>query len=311
MNKHLKILTGLLISGVFLSLVFKNFNIAEFLASVKGASWAWLPVVIVLVLIGHSLRALRWSILLKPIKSISPVKLFFLLVFGFLMNNMLPVRMGEIVRAMAARRTTGIETGSVLGSIALERFGDLFGLIVVLTFASRLVPLDRLPMSRVAVVLIVGVAAAAVFLKFFRRHRSMETSPHGFTARIRRFLEDVAKGLTALKSWKKVAAVILCSIAVWLMEATVVLAFSNFLHLNFNFLASATFLIGISLGVMIPSGPAFVGTYEFFGKQALMLLGYDAQPALSFVLAFHLFTFVFSSLLGLTGFFALKLGPKQ
>ena len=65
-------------------------------------------------------------------------------------------------------------------------------------------------------------------------------------------------------------------------------------------------MVGIALGLVVPSGPGFIGIYEFFGQQTLVLLGFPADEALSFVLALHFYQYVVMALIGIPS--ALSIG---
>jgi uncharacterized membrane protein YbhN (UPF0104 family) len=114
------------------------------------------------------------------------------------------------------------------------------------------------------------------------------------------------EGFLALNSVKKIAMVVSFSMVVWINEALMAYTISRFLHLDLPFIHSAALIVGLSIGVMIPGAPGFIGTYEFFGKQMLEFLGYLPDPAIGMVLVLHFFQMISVSLGGIVSFFFLK-----
>ena len=71
------------------------------------------------------------------------------------------------------------------------------------------------------------------------------------------------------------------------------------MHLNLTFFESGGLLTGLSFGVMIPAAPGFIGTYEFFGKTVLEMLGKPGSQALGYVVVLHFFHLSMVTLLAL------------
>jgi uncharacterized membrane protein YbhN (UPF0104 family) len=84
------------------------------------------------------------------------------------------------------------------------------------------------------------------------------------------------------------------------------------MRLSLSLLESAAVLTGISVGVMVPAAPGFVGTYEFFANQMLLFLGKDPVRSVSFVFALHAYQLLAMSLLGVIGLFLIsRKGPTE
>jgi len=294
MNKTLRVSVGLLISAGCLWFLFRKFDFAALGATLRGASYFWFVAVVLAFSCNMICRSFRWKILLSPLGELPLPVVFPKLLVGFFMNNILPARGGEVVRAVALARDTGIPTSSILGSIVAERMTDMTGLVMIILMASRLLPWAKLPVYPIIAALLLGVAGMIGLIVIAKR-----TSAGGLINRI-------TSGFLALRSPSKIISVVLLSWAVWMGELLIVFFVARALHLNLTFFESAGVLTGLSVGVMIPAAPGYVGTYEFFGKAALTLLGKPAAASLAFVLVLHFFQLALVALAALPTLIAPK-----
>ena len=110
---------------VLLSLMVRLSDPGEVLDAVSGADYyrLTLPAVCLYFLSLHC-RAVRWRFLLSPVLPVSSRDLFPLVCVGFLVNNVLPVRLGELARAMMLSRMRPVRAGFSLGAVAVERAYD-------------------------------------------------------------------------------------------------------------------------------------------------------------------------------------------
>jgi len=312
MSKALKLIAGLLVSAFCLWITFRGLRLSELRESLAHVNWIWLLPLSVLYTLTYVIRTLRWRILLSPLKWIELSKLFPILVFGFFLNNVLPARAGELARALAAGRLTGVSTGASLGTIAAERLSDIFGLLVLMALASQMLPWHKLPAAQFGTLLIIGLLVMALAVYVFQKHgRSWQNHSQGWVRTTVHFLSQLVAGLIVLRSWKKLGGVAILSVAVWLNETFIVFLLSRIVHINMSYVQSAALEVGLIAGVMIPAAPGYVGTFEFFGKQTLTLLGFSAAASLSFVLVLHGFQLIVGALIGIPSVFKVGLATPE
>src|SRR5215212_3479150 len=85
----------------------------------------FLILALVLYFAGVAVRTVRWQILLRPIlPKTSLRKLYEVVVIGYMANDVLPARLGEVVRAFVLNRRTGVTKSAILGTIVVERIFD-------------------------------------------------------------------------------------------------------------------------------------------------------------------------------------------
>jgi len=312
MKNSLKIAGLFLISFLALWFAFRDFHFNDLKQAVKNASWIWFLPGTILYLVAHFIRCIRWHFILLPIKKIPPFRLFFALMFGFLGNTVLPLRGGEFLRAYAVDRFLSVPMSSCLGTIAVERLSDLFGLLVVMFIASQLFALEP---SRYIVIFMVFVGGIVLLIWLThiiqsRQEKIKNMQPGSFKKSIQ-FILDITKGFSSIRSGKQLSLILLLATFVWLTEASVIFLLSRAFHLDLTYTQATALLVGLAIGVMIPAAPGYVGTYEAFGKEALIRLGFSGGISLTFVLVLHFFQLFLSSLFGLPYLIKLGLGASK
>lgn len=289
-------------------------SLTDILQHVRAAKPAPLAAAVILATLTFPLRLVRWRLLLRDEhgRNYPAAPLWHAVALGFMANNILPLRAGELVRSYTAARLAGIRFTTVLSSVAVERIFD--GLTIVGLLLPALLSPD-LPSSvavggvsvarlaRMAALLAgAGLLAAVLILaaplaaeRLVRRLLPWDR----VADRIVGVIEDVRHGLSVLRTPVRLTLVIFWSLVLWLVNA---LAF----HVGF-----AAFEIPVSyegallmqgllvLGISIPSTPGFFGPFEAVIVAVLALYGVPRELAFSYALAFHVTSFVPITLLGL------------
>lgn len=311
MIKTLKLIFGVAVSGICLWLVFRGFDFTQLKTALEEASYVWLCPAMVIFSINMFLRSIRWRTLLSPIKHLRLAQVFPVLLTGFFMNNVLPARAGELVRAVAIGRESDIPVSSALGSIVIERLTDMLGLLMILIIAAKLLPWEKLPLTPILTVLVMGLIISLALVVWMEKYRNKFQHDLGLVGKIVRLISQVMDGFLALKSPLKMSMVLLLSCAIWINELLIALLISYAMHLNLSFFETAGLLTGLSVGVMIPAAPGYIGTFEFFGKEILIVLGKSAAQALPFVLVLHFFQLTMMAIIGIPSIFILQASRKS
>jgi len=132
-------LFGLTVTVVLLWWALRDVAFAEVWARIRQGDMLLLGAAVAVATFGFFIRALRWKILLTPVKPDTALRSRFAGVsIGFMANNVLPARVGEFARALAFSRLEPVSASAAFGSLVVERFLDgvvllLFLVIPVLT----------------------------------------------------------------------------------------------------------------------------------------------------------------------------------
>ncbi|MGH8015557.1 MAG: lysylphosphatidylglycerol synthase transmembrane domain-containing protein, partial [Candidatus Zixiibacteriota bacterium] len=277
LKRKIYFVIGLLISVVLIWALFRNIETSLLLAALKQANYWWfLPMVIVIALTMYQ-RAFRWNVMLQPIKKVKFSNLLAATCIGFMANNVLPLRMGEFVRAYSlATQDKELTKSASLATIFVERMVfDLVALLVifggVLTFSSSLK--DHIDQKTIyglyisigfAIVGLVSMILLAVNPKKVGEllARYLFFLPETTKEFIKGIVLRFSRGLEFLRDFKAVVSVTIQTLLVWM-----VLGASNyfvFAAFDFNLPLDAAFvlLVIVSISILLPSSPGFVGVYH-------------------------------------------------
>jgi len=289
-------------SVAFLYLTFGDASARGIVRSLAPARPLPIAAAVGLVVLTSLLRGWRWQVLLAPIRRIGFGLPHDVCAIGFLANNILPARAGEVVRADLLGRMAGINRAQVLATVLLERICDLVGLILMLAVVPWLAPqaiggLSRgggLLLSLGAVLLLaLALAGGRRLLASARVRRRVETMG-GFPGRL---LQGLAEGFRIGATPGVVALAVAQTLGVWCLVGApfhaIALAYDLPLAGPVWGLPSALAISAITgLGSLIPSLPGQVGTFHFFAKQGLELVieagvEIDAVRADTYTIAAH------------------------
>jgi glycosyltransferase 2 family protein len=287
-----KLLLGLALSAVFLYLAFRQARLEEVLRALASASyWLMIPAV-ALTMVAYALRAVRWRYLLLGVKEISFGPLFSSIMIGFMGNNVLPARLGELLRAHSLGRSTGVSRSAALASIVVERIFDmivlllLFGTIVVL----RGLPREIRTWGEILLVLVlVAVAVLIIFQAWPGRVFALcRLVPHvRLRQRLLKAAQNFHEALGVLRQGRPLIMALFYSLIMWGCIVFIVACCVLALHLPVPSEANVVVLVAMAIGTMIPAAPGYVGTLQYAGTLGLKSYGVDPAAALSFTLLYH------------------------
>ena len=318
---------GIALSAVLLWWTLRDVSLAVVWAELRRSNgWLFLFSTIASTVI-FPLRARRWQTILEPVAPGQPFgALWRATAVGMMANNVLPARAGEIARAYALTRQTGVPLSTSIASLAVDRLFDMLVLLLlaVAAFLDPAFPREAQiagqtigTLAQGSVVLMVLLFAALYGLAFFPSQivRLYEL----FARPISKTLEDRGKavltrfseGLSVLKSPRRFAAVLSWAIIHWLFNA---LGFwLGFMAVGIDIPFSAALFLQtlIAVGVALPSAPGFFGFFEKITVVGLAIYGVGATQATSFAIGYHILTFIPITAIGLWYFARLDLHLKE
>ncbi len=255
---------------------------------------------VVLGIAGLYARALRWRWLFPP--GPPPPGIVPATMIGYMANNILPLRAGEVVRIYtAARRLREAEPLSptqafwlVTATVVIERVLDSLALVLILTVLVFLTPVPA-PVEWAAGVLlaidVIGVALLVTVARAPERGRRLVARltgrwPH--LARMALSLFDTAlRGLDGIRTASHALRIAAWTPIVWLLPAAAAWAMLRAAHLDLPFLAGWVVLAFVGVGISVPSAPGYLGVFHFAAKLALEVFGVAPATALAYALIYH------------------------
>lgn len=284
----LRVAFGLTLSAVFLYFSVRGVDIEAVKAALRGAEYLYLVPAMAVVTLSFFLRALRWLIILRPVKRVSVRNAFSATMIGFMANNVLPMRAGEVVRAVVIGRQESISRSSALATIVVERVFDIVALLVTLLAGAIGHELPREIANAVWVVALTTIFAFVALAVLARTESPAETFVRRFPGggskwggRIARQLDYFRVGLGVFRNSVATAVTLVLSALVWgcFVAAYHFTLVAFDLHLG---LRPPILLLGVvSIGVMLPSAPGYIGTMQWFFQKAVAPFGVGGSLALS------------------------------
>jgi len=301
-----KFLIGMLVSLVFLYLAFRKVDYTELWQALKGANYWFIIPNIILGIFSMWMRAFRWKYMVNPIKKVGLGRLFSSVMIGFMANNVLPARLGEFIRAYSLGTKENISKSASFATIVVERIFDGFSILFILWATLLLFPFPDWVKkgSNLFLLMNLGILFFLIFLevktdstvKFFQY--IFRFLPHKLRMKAEEILLKFISGLKVFRDVSSLIWILIWSILIW-----VVIGISNyFIFLAFGLYppiqASFILLVIVCLGVMLPSSPGFVGTFQFFSIVALARFVYDKNIAFPFSIVLHACQYFPVTLLG-------------
>ncbi len=307
MLRNWRLWLGLAISLVFL--FWLGGQVQDFgrvLDLLARAQYVYLLPALAIYFIGVWLRAVRWRFLLLPLKPVSSRRLFPVVVIGYMVNDILPARLGELARAYLLGEREGVSKSATLATIVVERVFDglvLLGLMLVVALTMPFDPTLRQIVWATGLLflgLLVLIVAMSARPSWAEGLVSLCLRP--LPERYRAPLAGVAlaglTGLRALRSARMALAALALSAAAWLCETAMyyVIALGFFSHVSVRATLLATSVANV--GGMIPSSPGYVGTFDALAVFSLGLFGVGRELALGYTAVLHLALLLPITLLG-------------
>lgn len=295
-----RVLFGITLSTGLLYLLLRNVSPAELLFHLGRTYWRWLALSAALNLAMLWARGFRWGWLFYPARQ-SGWPLVSATTIGFMANNVLPLRMGELVRGYLAARSGGLSFWTALATLAVERALDMLSILLVLGAVVFTVPVPPWLQAGALTFLALDLLAMGLLI-FLARGRGAVA---GWITRLPRFGETVtrwlalfATGLQSLGRGPHLVPLVGWTLLIWTLNAGSVWAALRAGGLALPSSAPLTVLAFAGIGVSIPSAPGFIGTLHFFVVQALAIYAVTGAEAVSVSFIYHAAGYVPVTLLG-------------
>ncbi len=279
----------------------------------RSANYNWLPAMLLSIVLFYWIKAWRWSLLLRPIRSCSIWEVTPAMMIGFAFNNILPGHAGEFVRVVVFSRNNKFPWTAVLSTVALERVLDILAILALLGVGLALVDIPSNDVRSLAwgfaAVAALGVGGALLYLFWTKPFVSfveailarMKFLPSGFSKKVAELMEAGASGLAALKDPKLVGLLVITSLGQWILNAVLVhLSLLSF-GLDVSFLVSFVVMGVVAFAVTIPSSPGYFGVIQYaFGMSAGVFVTKELVPAVfAASVYYHLVQWIPVTLIGL------------
>jgi len=305
-----------------------RFDLARLGSVIAACDWRPIAVAAVLFFTSQLLRAWRWEVMLAPMVRMRYWDVFGAMVIGYMANNLLPMRMGELYRAQVVHQIADISRSAAFGAVVLERVTDLLFMIPYMGLALVLFPLPGYLAKAAFVVGIIVLAITGLFLWIvFDRARALSLMervlkllPQKACRACMSLIEKFTSGLAVLGQSKHLWGISFSSLILWAMYGVMaycVLDALGFTHAGIEMIdrnpvgALLVILMITTVGYVIPSAPGAVGTYHGVSVLGLTLLGVPGERAAGFAIVLHALNYIPLTVMGLIFFWRLGLSFRE
>jgi rfaE bifunctional protein nucleotidyltransferase chain/domain len=319
-----KFLFFLALGGVLLWLAISGQDFDQVISSMQDSSLLWIGLSVLLGIISHISRAVRWNILIQPL-GYRPrlLNTFMAVMIGYFANLAFP-RLGEVSKCVALKRYEGVPVNKLLGTMIVERAVDLVslltvtGLLLLLQFSVLrqffgeyiVQPLQEKVSASSNSLLWLGVAA--IVLALVATVIGRQLIRRGVGHKVKELMAGFIEGLKSVGKMQDKWWFLFHSVLIWLlyylMTYVALLALGATNHLGL-LAGLAVFVFG-SFGMVAPVQGG-IGAYHYMAKETLKIYGVPETDALAFAFLIHSAQTLMIIVLGFASVIGLPLLNKQ
>jgi glycosyltransferase 2 family protein len=263
------------------------------LAAMYIANWRFVMLAIIFDILTYIWQGIRWKLLLAPVGRLSILRTTQAIYAGLFTNEVVPLRVGELVRAFLVSRWLSSRFAAIVPSMVIERCLDAFWLAAGISVAAIFVPLPK-DLIKAGDVLggIVLLAALLFAWMVFRTGKEWKCGDYVSSSRVRRGISDLASqlagGFREIGISHRLFLAVLLSACMLLCQALALWFMMVACRLGLPFSAGMIILLVVRLGTALPNAPANVGSFQFFCVLALSLFGVEKPIAAAFSIIYFL-----------------------
>lgn len=288
-----KTIPGLLVSAFFLWYTFRGISFEQ-IRSLRLANPAWIAGVLAFTCASYTLRCVRWTRMMRSTGARFPVCARVLMT-SLAANNILPFRIGDIMRVFTYAGDLGASPSAILSTVILEKLLDIFVLVLLFTaFMGKGVS----PHSRLTAEILLGISSAGLLIVILGA-RTLEPIIQRFFARLHKNTLHASK-LQKIEHWLILALdcirqigiagsffLLLQSVVIWICEGMIFVSGARLIDLAVDHIGPWQAVSVANLSYLIPSSPGAIGTFEWAVKTSLASHGASEPHAALYGLALH------------------------
>lgn len=294
MKKMVRLVVSLALSAFFLWLAFRRVDMHVVMQALRRVRISFVFLYFLSLVVVQVCRAARWDVLVRPFARLSPRAVWRISNVGNMMIMLLPLRLGELARPYLMKKQAGASFTSTMGAVTVERVID--GLLVTLLFfaTTALLPAQYVisaPLHYGALAALVLFAGATVVIgaallthgmvpRLLRRFGG-RIAPH-LVDKIIALIDAFITGLRSLPSAQAISMVVVWTLVYWAANALGLYWLMRAFDWQLPLIAAFVVVCVLVIGLMVPAGPGFLGTYQTAIVTGLAVFGVSNNDALAY-----------------------------
>ena len=301
-RRAIQAIVGIVVSVVAIIIVLGSVDLARTAEVLGRTAPAWLLLVAAFITGDVLVRAVRWQRLLAPIRHVAYGSMLAYLLVGYLANNVLPARLGELVRSHYLGDREGMSRTATLGTVVVERVVDTAVVVAIAAVAILVLNVRGVVTNAV----LIGIAIVAILVVGLAIGVAAHRLP-GAEAVARRaarwprigdLVTKLRTGLAVAGRPRTLFETLALSVVAWAATLLAFAAAGQAVGLELRIGEAALLSSGVALASAIPAGPGYLGTYELAAVKIAEALGLPTDEAFATALIVHATILVVTSLGG-------------
>ena len=299
LRRNLYSLLGLAISVVAIWQLIAQVNPADVAQVMLRANWWMVALCVVSIPVSMAIKAIRWHYLFVDREAVTFEPLLSSLYVGYLVNTILPGRVGEFVRAFLVGQRERVNTPAALATIVLEKVLDLVALAVMLLFVVAQLPLPealRVGAGSFLALLGIGLAGLVVVVAAPSLVLRLVDFVVGAVPLLGRFsvgrlAHSFIGAFAVLRQGRRLPGLLGWSAMVWVGALFTIWSGLAGVGVEVGLPIVLLVLVVTNLGMTAPSAPGYVGVYHFLVVQSLLPFGVSVEHATGAAFLIHALIF--------------------
>ena len=296
-RQRISLLIGIAGSVFFFWLGFRGLDIAELWDTIRHIRFGWVLLAVPVYFVAIYVLTWRWWYLLRSVRDVHPNRLYPVVVVGYMANNLLPFRLGEILRAYVLKRRDDVPIPPTLTTIFVERVFDGLTMLTLILIALLFVDFEESSLQ--TVVLLTTPLFFGTLVMFFWLASNPNIArnlllwltnrfvPSGLRSKIVDLAEEFLSGLEGLRSVKALLGIIFNSLLSWTIESSTYWIVMQAFDFDVSF-SVLLLVVGFgNLSTILPSTAGYIGTFHAVAILTLSAFDVDRTIAGSYAIVMH------------------------
>jgi glycosyltransferase 2 family protein len=306
-------LLGLAVSLLAVYFIVSEIDLALLGDALESARWEYVIPCVILLLLGLVTRAFRWRLLLNGHLPIN--RAFHIMNIAYLVNGVLPLRIGELARIfLAGRGQTPVPALQTTGTIVVERLLDLLAVVLLVAVALTVGPVPDVLQRAGLLMGIVGFSGFLVLVLLSRQrnlaHRVLAWFVGWFPVlerlNVAHWLDQFLDGLLPLARASTLFGALFWTALSWGLSVMAGYVLMLTFYAVPSLAATCLYIAAAAFAIAVPATVGSLGVYEASILIALDALGYGDPyaTAVAFAVTVHFVNVMVHSVTGVVGFIA-------